>query len=44
MKQSWLKRVMRKEERRCNKCIDRAKCPAANTGVCFPCPHYRRGS
>lgn len=30
------------EEHRCGKCADRAECPAANTGVCYPCPHYQK--
>lgn len=38
----WLALVFHREEHRCMKCADRAECPAANTGVCYPCPHYQK--
>ena len=29
-------------EIRCGSCIEENVCPAAHTGVCFPCPYYER--
>lgn len=42
---SWWRKFLlwlRREEYRCHKCVDRYSCPAVNTGVCYPCPHYRK--
>jgi len=30
------------EEYRCSSCADRDSCPAADTGVCFPCHYFCR--
>lgn len=29
-------------EYRCPDCADQKECPAANTGVSFPCEHFRK--
>ena len=29
-------------EYRCIECAERMSCPAANTGVSFPCEHFRK--
>lgn len=29
-------------ESRCSECADRETCPAAYTGVCYPCEHFRK--
>lgn len=38
----WLSAITTKysEEYRCGECSGFAGCPAANTGVLYPCPHY----
>lgn len=33
---------IRREEDRCRDCGERETCPAYDTGVIYPCPHYRR--
>ena len=29
------------EEDRCGRCEEKGECPAAHTGVAYPCPHFR---
>lgn len=33
---------LEKGEHRCYKCEDAANCPAAYTGVAYPCAHYEK--
>ena len=28
-------------EYRCQQCADQFKCPAAHSGVCYPCEHFK---
>lgn len=28
-------------EYRCSQCADQLKCPAAHSGVCYPCEHFK---
>ena len=28
-------------EYRCNRCADQLTCPAAHSGVCYPCEHFK---
>ena len=30
------------EEPRCSTCAEKTDCPAFDTGVCAPCPHYHK--
>ena len=36
-----LKRKGLPEDQRCCICLDETTCPAANSGVLYPCPHFR---
>lgn len=41
----WLagkNKVGRDEEYRCRECIEHDSCPAAETGVCYPCSYYKQ--